>query len=75
MLCYIDIVAKQGKEYKGELMTTENCKDSKYVVFVCIIGVLLVLGSAIVELNFFDIAYLAFIVICLIRYLLINSKE
>lgn len=56
-------------------MTTENCKDSKYVVFVCIIGVLLVLGSAIVELNFFDIAYLAFIVICLIRYLLINSKE
>lgn len=56
-------------------MTTENCKDSKYVVLVCIIGVLLVLGSAIVEFNFLDMAYLAFITICLIRYLWINSKE
>ncbi len=56
-------------------MTTENCKDSKYVVLVCIMGVLLVLGSAIVELNYLDIAYLLFIVICLIRYLYICHKK
>lgn len=56
-------------------MTTDNCKDSKYVVLVCFMGVLLVLGSTIVKFNLLDIAYLFFIVLCLIRYLWINHRD
>ncbi len=56
-------------------MTTDKSKDSKYVVLVCVMGMLLVLGSTIVKLNVLDIAYLLFITACLIRYLVISSKQ
>ncbi len=56
-------------------MTTDKSKDSKYVVLVCIMGMLLVLGSSIVKINILDIVYLIFIAICLIRYLIINNKQ
>lgn len=56
-------------------MTTDNCKDSKYVVLVCFMGLFLVLGSVIIKFNILDIAYLFFIGTCLIRYLWICHNE
>ena len=55
-------------------MTTDKSKDSKYVVLVCVMGMLLVLGSAIIKLNVLDIAYLIFITACLVRYLVISKQ-
>lgn len=55
-------------------MTTDKSKDSKYVVLVCIMGMLLVLGSAVVKFNFLDIAYLLFVITCLVKYLVISRK-
>ncbi len=56
-------------------MATENYKNLKYVVLVCIMGVLLILGSVIVSRNYVDIAYLAFIAFCFMRYLVICHNE
>lgn len=56
-------------------MTTDKCKDSKYVVLVCILGVFLVLGSIIETFNYLDVAYLVFILFCFIRYLWICRNE
>lgn len=59
---------------KGDIMTTDKCKDSKYVVLVCIMSVLLILGSTIVKFNYIDAAYLLFIGICVMRYFIICHK-
>lgn len=63
------------KVEKGEIMTTEKCKDSKYVFMVCMLGALLVLGSAINNFNILDIIYLIFIFGCLVRYIYINVNN
>lgn len=56
-------------------MTANKYRDSKYVVLVCIMGMLLVLGSTIVKMNYLDFGYFIFLIISMMRYWWICHNE
>ena len=51
-------------------MSSEHTKELKYVVGFVIILSSIILGSFIISKNISDLFYLAFLQICLIRYIL-----
>lgn len=56
-------------------MTVNDSKEKKYVINFLLGCALLVLGSALVGNDPLDYLYFAFIISCLIRYLIICNKE
>lgn len=52
-------------------MNTDNNKDSKYAVMLGLFLVFIVFYNAIVERNIIDIIYLALLIFCAIRYIIV----
>lgn len=55
-------------------MPSENAKEMKCVVTFLIVLSIIILGSFIIDRNMSDLFYLAFLQICLIRYILVCRK-
>lgn len=56
-------------------MTTENIKNSKFILNFLLVLSIIVLGSFILEHNVFDILYLLFLIYCIIHYKFVSNRK